>query len=161
MKKALTTFAWTAITGVLVGLVKSGYDEDDEPKDKVKKTGYWLMSQSLETLPLFGNAAEDALWSMLTGESWNVQNSMSVQPFRGPSDIMQGLYKMAEHKESSKITTSGPFMFLSGLGTMMGLPTTETKRVIDYVSGQGNMNLWDFLTGHKAGNAEFGARQKR
>lgn len=161
MKKALTTFAWTAITGVLVGLVKSGYDDDDEPKDKVKKTGYWLLSQSLETLPLFGNAAEDALWSMLTGESWNVQNSMSVQPFRGPSDIMQGLYKMAEHKESSKITTSGPFMFLSGLGTMMGLPTTETKRVIDYVSGQGDMSLWDFLTGHKAGNAEFGARQKR
>lgn len=162
LKRFVLTLAEFAITGVALGLVKQGFDDDDDDEEKRKKVGYWMISQGIDTIPIFGNTLDDMVWSWFTGATWNPLKSTAIHAFPGPEQIIKGVYKLASGKGAEKYTTTGAFYLMQGLGSMFGLPMTETKKVIDLI-GEPKIDwstIYDFLTGHHSGNAKFGARQQ-
>ncbi len=116
-----------ATAGVLLGLVQSGYDDDDDAKDKVLKTAYWGLTQGIDSIPVAGSALDSLSKFLITGDyDWYMNKGVSISPLydkavqalfaASSGDGWRALYRSAE-----------------AIGIGAGLPVSGAKELYEAV----------------------------
>lgn len=116
-----------ATAGVLLGLVQSGYDDDDDAKDKTLKTVYWGLTQGIDSIPVAGSALDSLSKYLITGDyDWYMNKGVSISPLydkaiqaliaASSGDGWRALYRSAE-----------------AIGIGAGLPVSGAKELYEAV----------------------------
>ncbi len=116
-----------SISGILLGLVQNGFDDDDDGGDVAKKLSYWSVSQLLESTPIFGSTADSLMKYIITDDyDWYMTNGVSISPILDKT--IQGITAVGSEKPLKAV---GKFAEAAGLA--VGLPTSGFKEVVEVV----------------------------
>jgi hypothetical protein len=118
------------MAGLFMNLVCSGFDEDDEEEDKIKKSIFYATTQFTDAIPVLGNAVTKVTEKVITGESFY---SMGTDLTPMITKFMQGVQAIPKAKETGEWEkVCGKFA--EAMGLSLGLPVSgfkEIKEVID------------------------------
>jgi hypothetical protein len=113
-----------------MNLVCSGFDEDDEEEDKIKKSIFYATTQFTDAIPVLGSAATKVTEKVITGES---SYSMGTDLTPMITKFMQGVQAIPNAQETGEWEkVCGKFA--EAMGLSLGLPVSgfkEIKEVID------------------------------
>ena len=147
----------TAMLGVLFGVVRYGFDDDDDEGDIARKTAYYATSQFLEYMPIFGGDMARLADQIITGEQ-PYQRSTGLFPvpekaFSAVSNIVAGIYEgkadiigkgVAQGFETLGIATGFPVQAAKDYKTMgEGIIKGELEKIGKGVGMRGLFNLPD------------------
>ncbi len=117
-----------AVAGVILGLVQSGYDDDDDAKDKALKTVYWSLSQGVGSIPAAGSAIDSLSKFLITGDyDWYINKGISISPIFDKS--VQALVAAGGGDGWKALSRSA-----EAIGIGMGLPVSGAKELWQVVS---------------------------
>lgn len=114
--------------GLLMGLIMEGFDDDDEPSDKVAKGVYWMTTQFTDSVPWLGSTVNGIVQQAFTGE----------QDYYGFSSVFPAFDKFAQAvKGASNLDVGKAAKGLGeGIGLMVGLPVSGSKQFIKAITGE-------------------------
>ena len=123
--KVIGSIVAYGMAGLTLGLIADGFDDDDDAADRAKKVSYWLLTQGVESTPVFGSDISMILQRAITGEREFYGNGMDAFP---------GITKMLSGVESM-VASDRPFLdglkkFAEGIGIFAGFPTSGFKNLI-------------------------------
>lgn len=123
--KIIRSVAAYSMAGLALGLVADGFDDDDDDADRLRKIAYWMMTQGIESFPVFGSDISGILQRAITGE----------KDFYGSgTDMFPGITKLFSGVESI-IASDKPFLdgakkVAEGAGVLAGVPTSGIKSIL-------------------------------
>ena len=123
--KIIRSVAAYSMAGLALGLVADGFDDDDDDADRLRKIAYWMMTQGIESFPVFGADISGILQRAITGE----------KDFYGSgTDMFPGITKLFSGVESI-IASDKPFLdgakkVAEGAGVLAGVPTSGIKSIL-------------------------------
>ena len=123
--KIIRSVAAYSMAGLALGLVADGFDDDDDDADRLRKIAYWMMTQGIESFPVFGSDISGMLQRAITGE----------KDFYGSgTDMFPGITKLFSGVESI-IASDKPFLdgakkVAEGAGVLAGVPTSGIKSIL-------------------------------
>lgn len=123
--KIIRSVAAYSMAGLALGLVADGFDDDDDAADRLRKIAYWMMTQGIESFPVFGSDISGMLHRAITGE----------KDFYGTgTDMFPGITKLFSGVESI-IASDKPFLdgamkVAEGAGVLAGVPTSGIKSIL-------------------------------
>jgi hypothetical protein len=116
------------VAGVILGLVQTGFDDDDDAADVARKLGYWSVSQFTGAIPYASLLSLDSVAKyLMTGDyDWYMTNGTSVSPIQ--DKLLQGMIALGGGKPLKSLGKLG-----EAAGLMTGLPVSGFKEALDVV----------------------------
>ena len=123
--KVIGSIVAYGMAGLTLGLIADGFDDDDDAADRTKKVSYWLLTQGVESTPVFGSDISMILQRAITGEREFYGNGMDAFP--GITKMLSGIESMVA---SDRPFLDGLKKFAEGIGIFAGFPTSGFKNLI-------------------------------
>lgn len=125
-----------ATAGVILGLVQSGFDDDDDVKDKAKKLAYWSLSQGVGSIPLAGSSIDSLSKYLITGDyDWYINKGVSISPLYDKA--IQALIAATGGDGWRALSRSA-----EAIGIGMGLPVSGIKEAWEVIDQR---SAWPLL----------------
>ena len=104
------------LAGLLLGVVLTGYDDDDNAVDKARKTGYFALTQFMDSVPWIGSMVNETLQHVITGER-DYYGTSSLFP--AAQELLQTLDSFSSGNFAKGFEKLG-----KGIGLVTGVPTS-------------------------------------
>lgn len=119
------------LAGVALGMVRQGFKDDDDDKDKARKVLYYSLSQFIGSVPLVSDLVDMILQKWITGEK-GPQYTQTLYP---------GLYSIAQGVTAKTPETAWKNI-ARGVGIMFGLPVSAEKQIQESLEKR---SVWPLL----------------
>jgi len=132
-----------ACAGLLLGVIMTGFDEDDDEKDKAAKMAWWATTQFTDSFPLIGNWATGYLEELLTGKKQYRRGFVLLPQVDKLQQALETTTRAITQGEYEKLLKAAIQAAEAGFMSV-GLPTSGTKefgRFIGVGDGDGEFDL--------------------
>ena len=125
-RKIAGTLAGYGIAGILVGAVMTGFDDDDDPVEKARDVGFWMLTQFTDSVPWVGSTVTDVFQKAITGKV----------DYYGNSSIFPAFDKLASAIEAGvDFNWTKALNYLGqAVGYVTGVPVSGMKQVINSIA---------------------------
>ncbi len=126
--RLIGTLVGYGVAGILLGLVQTGFDDDDDAVDVARKLSYWSVSQFTGAIPYASLLSLDSVAKyLMTGDyDFYMTNGTSVSPIQ--DKLLQGMLALGGGKPLKSL---GKLSEAAGL--MTGLPVSGFKEAVEAV----------------------------
>ena len=116
-----------AVAGVILGLVQSGFDDDDDKEDKAKKIAYWSLSQGISSTPVVGSTLDSLSKYLITGDyDWYMSKGVTISPIFDKT--IQALLSLSKGDGWSALKKSA-----EAVGIGIGLPVSGARELFEAI----------------------------
>ena len=125
-RKIAGTLAGYGIAGILVGAVMTGFDDDDDPVEKARDVGFWMLTQFTDSVPWVGSTVTDVFQKAITGKV----------DYYGNSSIFPAFNKLASAIEAGvDFNWTKALNYLGqAIGYVTGVPVSGMKQIINAIT---------------------------
>ena len=123
--KVVGTLSGYMLAGLLLGVALTGYDDDDDAVDKARKTGYFALTQFMDSVPWLGSLVNEVGMHLITGERGFYGTSSM---FPAANELLQALDSFVTGDFLKSLEKLG-----KGIGLATGLPTSSLGQIKDAI----------------------------
>jgi len=132
-----------ASAGILLGVIMTGFDDDDEGIDKAGKLVWWATTQFTDAFPIIGNAATGYLEELITGKKQYKRGFVAMPMVDKAIQALTTTTRAISKGEYEKLLKAAAQAAEAGF-MAVGLPTSATKeygKVFGIGDGDGELDF--------------------
>jgi hypothetical protein len=132
-----------AAAGILLGIAKEGFDDDDDEKKTAGKIGKWALSQFTDSAPFVGGLLADAVETMLAGKAPYGFASETFPALGTAGDALNMMIRAGQEEDAERFKKA-LWLAARSAGYLTGLPAIglqDAGKLAGIGDGDGNLSL--------------------
>jgi len=140
---AAGTIIGYSLAGLMLGIVMTGFDDDDDDAEKIKKMAFWATTQFTDSFPIIGSMATNYAEQLITGKTRYSRGFNIFPALDKAMDALNTTTKAIQKEEYEKLLKAG-MQAIDAYFMTKGLPVSgknEIGKLFGIGDGDGEFNF--------------------